>query len=104
MHAGLIFIINFLVAMSVKVYEISEYETDLKRSTACIRLAGASNGNTAGRKYDTVLNDVNVSPDGGQNQTFRDVYTDVSNRPGLRQVNVAAHAWFCGLSCVHATS
>ena len=90
MHADLIFIINFLVAMSVKVYEISEYETDLKLSTACALLLGARNGNAAGKKSDTVLNDLNVSPGGGQNQTLRNACIAVNNRPVSHRVNAIA--------------
>lgn len=60
-------------------------------------------GTAAGRKYNIVLNDVNVSPDGNQNQTLRNACIGVNNRPVSHQVNAAADAWFFGLSHVHAT-
>jgi len=80
-----------------------KYETELKLSTACALLLGAKNGNAAGRKYDTVLNDVNLSPDSGQNQTLRNACIAVNNRPVSHRVNAAADAWFFDRSHVHAT-
>ncbi len=72
-------------------------------STVCALLLGARNGTAAGRKYNIVLNDVNVSPNGKQNQKLRNACIGVNNRPVSHQVNAAADAWFFGLSHVHAT-
>lgn len=57
----------------------------------CLRpFTWRKNGNAAGRKSDTVLNDVNVSPDSGQNQTLRNACIAVNNRPVSRRVNAVA--------------
>jgi|RifCSPhighO2_12_1023870.scaffolds.fasta_scaffold01352_19 hypothetical protein len=71
--------------------------------TAYALLTGVRNGNVAGRKSDTVLNDVNVSPKSAQSKALRNACTALNNKPELHQVNVTAHALFFGLLPFYAT-